>query len=49
MEQGFLPEAIVNFVALLGWSPEEDREIYSLEELVRGLRLSSYQQGSVCI
>src|SRR5699024_4309759 len=35
IEQGFLPEAIVNFVALLGWSPEEDREIYSLEELVK--------------
>ena len=35
VEQGFLPEAIVNFVALLGWSPEEDREIYSLEELVK--------------
>ena len=35
MEQGFLREAIVNFVALLGWSPEEDREIFSLEELVQ--------------
>lgn len=35
LEQGFLPEAIINFVALLGWSPEEDREIYSLEELIR--------------
>lgn len=35
LEQGFLIEAIVNFVALLGWSPEEDREIYSLEELVK--------------
>ncbi len=34
LEQGFLPEAIVNFVALLGWSPSEDREIFSLEELV---------------
>ena len=34
IDQGFLPEAVVNFVALLGWSPEEDREIYSLEELV---------------
>lgn len=33
LEQGFLPEAIVNFVALLGWSPTEDREIYSLKEL----------------
>ena len=35
LEQGFLPEAIINFVALLGWSPEEEREIYSLEELVK--------------
>ncbi len=34
IEQGFVTEAVVNFVALLGWSPEEDREIYSLPELV---------------
>lgn len=33
LDQGFLPEAIVNYVALLGWSPSEDREIYSLKEL----------------
>lgn len=33
LEQGFLTEAIVNFVALLGWCPEDNREIYSLEEL----------------
>ena len=35
LEQGFLPEAIINFVALLGWSPDEDREIYSLDELIK--------------
>ncbi|MBS6196104.1 MAG: glutamate--tRNA ligase [Clostridiales bacterium] len=35
LEQGFLTEAIVNFVALLGWSPASDNEIFSLEELVR--------------
>ena len=34
LEQGFLSEAIVNFVALLGWSPQENREIFSLPELV---------------
>ena len=34
IDQGFLTEAVVNFVALLGWSPAEDREIYSLQELV---------------
>lgn len=35
LEQGFLTEAIVNFVALLGWSPAEDREIFTLEELIK--------------
>ncbi|MCI8564883.1 MAG: glutamate--tRNA ligase [Lachnospiraceae bacterium] len=34
LEQGFVTEAIVNFVALLGWSPEDNREILSMEELV---------------
>ncbi len=34
VEQGFLPEAIVNFVALLGWSPADNGEIKSLSELV---------------
>ncbi len=32
-EQGFLPEAVVNFMVLLGWSSGTDREIYSLKEL----------------
>ena len=35
LEQGFISEAIVNFVALLGWSPEDNREIFSLDELVK--------------
>lgn len=34
IEQGFLSEAIVNYVALLGWCPTDNREIFSLEELV---------------
>ncbi|MBR5421660.1 MAG: glutamate--tRNA ligase, partial [Lachnospiraceae bacterium] len=34
IDQGFLPEAVLNFVALLGWSPEDNREIMSLDELV---------------
>ncbi len=34
LEQGFLTEAIVNYVALLGWCPEDNREIFSLPELV---------------
>ncbi|MBQ6036249.1 MAG: glutamate--tRNA ligase [Lachnospiraceae bacterium] len=35
LEQGFVTEAVVNFVALLGWSPEDNQEIMSLEELVQ--------------
>ena len=34
VEQGFLTEAIVNFVALLGWSPADNQEIMTLKELV---------------
>lgn len=35
VENGFLPEAIINYIALLGWSPEDNREIFTLEELIR--------------
>ncbi len=34
IDQGFLSEAVVNYVALLGWSPSDNREIFSLSELV---------------
>ena len=33
LEAGYLPETIVNFVALLGWSPGGEREIFTLKEL----------------
>lgn len=35
IEQGFVSEAIVNFIALLGWSPSDTREIFSLDELIK--------------
>lgn len=34
IEQGFVSEAVINYVALLGWCPEDNREIFSLKELV---------------
>ena len=34
IDQGFVTEAVINYVALLGWSPVDDREIFSLEELI---------------
>ena len=33
-EQGYLPEAVVNFLALLGWNPGDDTEIMSMDELI---------------
>ena len=35
IDQGFISEAVVNYVALLGWSPEDNREIFSLDEMVK--------------
>ena len=32
--KGYLPEAILNYIALLGWSPQDEQEIYSLEQLI---------------
>lgn len=37
--KGYLPEAILNYIALLGWAPEEDREIYTLDELVQAFNV----------
>ncbi|MDD6208665.1 MAG: glutamate--tRNA ligase [Clostridiales bacterium] len=35
LEQGFVTEAVVNFVALLGWCPEDDQEIFTMDELIQ--------------
>ncbi|MEF9917922.1 MAG: glutamate--tRNA ligase [Eubacterium sp.] len=40
LKKGYLPEALINFLALLGWSPEDDREIFSMEELIEAFDLS---------
>ena len=38
-EDGFLPEAVINFVGLLGWNPGTEQEIFSLEELVEAFSI----------
>lgn len=40
LEKGYLPEALINFVALLGFNPTGDREIYTIDELVEAFDLS---------
>ena len=42
--QGYLPEAMVNFLALLGWSPGDDRELFTRDELIAGVRARRHQR-----
>ena len=39
-ESGYLPEAVVNFLALLGWNPGNDQEVMSMDELIKAFNLS---------
>ena len=39
-EQGYLPEAVVNFLALLGWNPGNDQELMSMDEMINLFNLS---------
>ncbi len=44
--QGYLPEAMVNFLALLGWSPGNDRELFTLDELIDAFGLDGISGGN---
>ena len=43
--EGYLPEAIVNYIALLGWSPKSDREIFTLAELGEAFKVSGLNKS----
>jgi glutamyl-tRNA synthetase len=45
LEKGYLREAIVNYVALLGWSPRGEREIYSIQELAQAFDLAGISKS----
>ena len=45
LAEGYLPEAIINYIALLGWSPKDDRERFSLPELVERFSLSGLNKS----
>jgi glutamyl-tRNA synthetase len=44
-EEGYLPEAMVNFMAFLGWSPGTEEEIFSLDELAKRFDLAKVHKG----
>ena len=43
--QGILPEALINFIALLGWHDQSDQEVFSVGELVQAFSLERVQKG----
>ncbi|OGL26051.1 glutamate--tRNA ligase [Candidatus Saccharibacteria bacterium RIFCSPHIGHO2_12_FULL_49_19] len=45
VRDGFLPDALVNFIALLGWNDGTDQEIYSRDELIQKFRLNQVQRS----
>ena len=45
VSEGYLPEAIVNYIALLGWSPKSDRELFSLAELAESFNLAGLNKS----
>ena len=45
LAEGYLPEAVVNYIALLGWSPKSDQEIFSLAELVERFDVSGLNKS----
>ncbi|MBQ8068250.1 MAG: glutamate--tRNA ligase [Solobacterium sp.] len=45
MAKGYLPEAVLNYIAMLGWSPENNQEIFTLDELVQAFNVKHIGQN----
>lgn len=47
--QGYEPEALINFIALLGWNPDNNQEIFKIETLIKNFSLNKVQKaGAIC-
>lgn len=46
IEEGYLPEALVNFMAFLGWAPKDNQEIFSLEQLTKAFSIERINKNS---
>ena len=44
-KEGYSPAALVNFIALLGWHPKDDQEVFSMDELLKNFSLDRVQKG----
>ena len=45
VKQGFLPEAIINYIALLGWCPKDNREMFTIEELAENFSIDGISKS----
>jgi len=45
LAKGYLPETLINYVALLGWHPQDDREIFSLTDLIKNFDINRVQKA----
>jgi glutamyl-tRNA synthetase len=46
LEEGYLPEALLNFVMLLGWAPKDNRELFTLKEFVEAFDIDGFQEAN---
>ena len=46
LEQGYLPEAILNFIMLLGWAPKNNQELFTLKEFVSKFDINGFQEAN---
>jgi glutamyl-tRNA synthetase len=46
LEQGYLPEALLNFIMLLGWAPKDNRELYTLPEFIEAFEVKGFQEAN---
>jgi glutamyl-tRNA synthetase len=46
LEQGYLPDALLNFLMLLGWAPKDNREVFSLKEFVEHFDINGFQEAN---
>lgn len=49
LKKGYVPEALVNFVALLGWNPTGDRELYTMSELIDGFDITKVNMSGAVV
>lgn len=46
LDEGYLPEALLNFVMLLGWAPKNNRELFTLSEFVKAFDIAGFQEAN---